>query len=203
MRKKLLLYLPVCLLASSLILAQKDSTKKKNRVIAYAGIIVGGCDISIPVTVLAGVEKQLRPHLNISYDIHYMNTDYECTCDDRYSKGHYSSVIPSVKFYFNSGNKRDRGVIVGVGLGYIFAKDRGIEEEYTTDPATQKMTLSGNALPGKWDFNSICPSITYGVGFRLFKLPVTFSNIFYFAKTTEGWNAVAGGVGFKLGFRKL
>ena len=203
MRKKMFLSLAGCLLISSLILAQKDSTKKANRLIPYAGIIVGGCDISIPVTVLAGVEKQLRPHLNLSYDIHYMNTDYECTCDDRYSKGHYSSVIPSVKFYYNSGKKRERGIIIGAGLGYIFARDRGIEENYTIDPATQKIILSGNTVNGKWDFNSICPSITYGVGFRLFKLPVTYSNIFYFAKTTEGWDAVAGGVGLKIGFKKL
>jgi hypothetical protein len=56
---------------------------------------------------------------------------------------------------------------------------------------------------GKWDFSSIAPSFSLGIGFRVFKLPASFNSIYYFANSTEGWMPAAGGVGFKLGFRKV
>jgi len=192
-----------CLAFTSVVPAQNGKIKEKNKLVPYAGIIYGGCGVSNPVSFLAGVDKQFKPHLTVSYDLHYMNTNYECNCDDVYSKGHYSSFTPSIKLSFNSGKKTGRGLIGGVGLGYMFAKDRGTEEKYAVDPSTQKSVLSGKVVNGNWDFNSISPSVLFGVGFRILKLPVSFYNTFYFAKTTEGWNPVAGGVSCKIGFRRL
>ncbi|MCX6316666.1 MAG: hypothetical protein NTW29_05220 [Bacteroidetes bacterium] len=184
--------------------AQDNSAKQKNPLVPYASVYAGGC-VDNPFSFAAGVQQKLRDHLTIGYDVHYWNTGYECYCDDKYSKGKFSSITPSVKLLYNTGKKEGRGFVAGVGLGYMFAKDRGSEVPYTYDPMTSTYIYQQDKAlhDANWDFNSIAPSFSIGAGFRLFKLPVTFQTIYYFAKTTDGWMPAAGGTGFTIGFRKL
>ena len=182
--------------------AQDKKSSETKPLTPYISVLAGGC-VANPFSFIAGVQKPIQQHINISYDIHYWNTKYECFCDDIYSKGHFVSVTPSVKITYNTGKKGGNGLVAGIGLGYMFAKDRGTEQTYMSDPVTSIKTVSNEIVPGKWDFNSIAPSFSLGVGFRVLKLPVVFNSVYYFAKTTtEGWVAAAGGVGFKIGFKK-
>lgn len=167
----------------------------------YVAVYAGGC-VDNPFQFVAGMQKPLQQHLSIAYDVHYWKTGYECYCDDMYSKGDFRSVTPSVKIVYNTGKKEGRGLMVGIGLGYMFAKDRGTEQSYVYDESLKTYTY-GNITPAKWDFNSIAPSFSLGIGIRIFKLPVSFNSIYYFANSTEGWVPAAGGVGFKVGFRKV
>ena len=204
MRTKMILCQAICLLIASSCFAQKQVPDGENKIIPYAGVIVGGCGIDNPVSFLAGIQQQKKMHLSIACDIHVINTGYECYCEDNVvSKGHFSSFTPSVKLWYNTGRKTSRGFMAGVGLGWMFAKDRGTEETYTTDPVTLKRAFSGEIVNGKWDFNSLSPSISFGIGFRVFHFPVSLNNSFYFANTTEGWMPVAGGVGCKIGLKRL
>jgi hypothetical protein len=198
-------YFPVlCMLFCGPAFAQADKQAEKKTVTPYAGVYAGGC-VYNPFSFVAGVQRNLRPNFTMAYDVHYWNTGYECYCDDVYSKGKFSSVTPSVKILYNSGKKEGRGFVAGLGLGYMFARDRGSEVPYTYDATTNTYTyLKEKEVPdANWDFNSIAPSFSIGAGFRVFQLPVTFQSIYYFAKTTDGWMAAAGGAGFTIGFRKL
>jgi len=92
--------------------------------------------------------------------------------------------------------------VAGVGLGYMFAKDRGTEQSYTEDKLSGSIVYSTEITAGKWDFNSLAPSFNIGVGFRVLRFPVSLQTVYYFAKTTEGWMAVAGGAGVKIGLKR-
>jgi hypothetical protein len=183
------------------VFAQKEEVVAKP-LTPYIGVIAGGC-VDNPFSFLAGVQKPVMKQLTLSYDLHYWNTGYECYCDDMYSKGKFTSFTPSVKISYNTGKKESRGFILGAGLGYMFARDRGTEQPYTYDVATNTNVVTKEISKGNWDFNSIAPSVTLGVGFRLFKMPVAYKCVYYFANTTDGWMAAAGGVGFTIGFRKI
>lgn len=202
MKKQLLLFLSLILMAG--IRAQDKAAAAKKPLTLYVGVFAGGC-VDNPFSFLGGVQQDLRTHLTIAYDLHYWNTGYECYCDDKYSNGKFSSVTPSVKVLYNTGKQKGRGFVAGLGLGYMFAKDRGSEVPYTYDGVTNTYTYQTEKQNnnGKWDFNSLAPSFSIGAGFRAFKLPVTFQSIYYFAKTTDGWMAAAGGAGFTIGLRKI
>ncbi|MBL7730451.1 MAG: hypothetical protein JNM88_04670 [Chitinophagaceae bacterium] len=165
-------------------------------------VLAGGC-VDNPFQLMAGVQKNLNSHFKISYDLHFWNTGYECYCDDTYTTGRFTSFTPSVKITYSTGKRQGSGLIGGIGLGYMFARDRGFEQTYTKDAATQTTELSKDRTPGNWDFSSIAPSATIGVSFRLFRYPVVLHNTYYFARTTEGWMPAAGGAGFTFGFRKI
>src|SRR5262249_33638532 len=149
----------------------KENAKEKKPLMPYVGLTAVGCGVSNPFSLLAGVQQPFKKHLMLVYDVHYMNTNYENNCNDVLSKGHFSSFIPSVKMQLYSGKKQGRGLLAGVGLGYMFARDRGTEQQYTIDPVSKEKALAGEIKHGNWDFNSIAPSFTFGAGFRLFKLP--------------------------------
>ena len=178
---------------------KKDDVNKA--LIPYVGVMAGGC-VANPFSFTAGVQKPVKTHLSISYDIHYWNTKYECYCDDLYSKGKFTSFTPSVKLTYNSGKKGGNGFIAGIGLGYMFATDRGTEQPYTYDGMTNTYTYSKDISDGNWDFTSIAPSFQIGAAFRILRFPVTASTTYYFANTADGWMAAAGGVGFTFGFRR-
>ena len=182
--------------------AQDKVMKETKPLIPYVGVFAGGC-VYNPFSFIAGVQKNLMSHITLSYDLHYWNTGYKSYCDSMYSKGKFRSFTPSVKIAYNTGKKEGMGLIAGVGLGYMFAKDRGTEQPYTYDVASNTNILNDKSISnGNWDFNSIAPSFNLGVGFRIFKFPVAVSTIYYFAKTTEGWMAAAGGMGIKIGFNR-
>jgi len=202
--KKNFLLIPVAfVLLSSSLKAQENTDNKIKLFIPYAGFFYGGCDVSIPFSFIAGVQQPLKKHISVSYDVHYYNSNYESYCENIYSKGHFVSVTPSAKFIYNTGKRTGNGLFVGVGIGYMFAKDRGIEQPYTKDNLTNTIVMGKDIVNGRWDFNSFAPSMIYGVGFRLFHLPFAVTNTYYFANTTKGWDAVTGGIGIKVGFRKL
>ncbi|NOT52404.1 MAG: hypothetical protein HOP10_14130 [Chitinophagaceae bacterium] len=167
----------------------------------YIAVWAGGC-VDNPFQFAVGIQKPIQSNWSIAYDVHYWKTGYECYCDDMYSTGDFRSITPSVKVIYSTGKKEGRGLMAGIGLGYMFAKDRGTEQTYEYDELA-KTYAYGISRDAKWDFNSIAPSFSVGVGLRVFKLPVSLNTIYYFAKTTEGWLPVAGGAGFKIGFRKL
>ncbi len=198
--KKLLLII-ICIVSSLSLLAQDKGASVNKLLTPYVEVLAGGC-VKNPFSFMAGVQKPLKNHLALSYDIHYWNTKYECYCDDVYSKGHFISVTPSVKVTYYTGKKEGNGLMAGIGLGYMFAKDRGTEQAYSYDLLTNKNILAKEMTNGKWDFNSIAPSFSLGVGFRLLKLPVAMQSVYYFAKTTDGWMATAGGMGIKVGLRR-
>jgi len=181
--------------------SQDNNADGKKPLTPYVTIIAGGC-VDNPFQFVAGVQKTIRPHLSLAYDVHFWSTGYSCYCDDMYSVGKYTSVTPSVKLTYNTGKREGMGLSAGVGLGYVFARDRGTEQSYTYDKATNIYQIGKDVTPGNWDFNSIAPSVTLGVGFRVLKVPVTFQSEYYFAKTTEGWMATAGGVGLKIGLKR-
>lgn len=200
MRKLFLITIafPICLTA----LAQQEKTAVSNPLTPYVGVMAGGC-VDNPFSFKAGVQKNLKPRIAVSFDLHYWNTGYECYCDSMYSKGKFRSFTPSVKMAYNTGKREGMGFTIGVGLGYMFARDRGTEQPYSYDVANNINVLNTKDIAdGNWDFNSIAPSFSLGVGFRVLKVPVTFQSEYYFAKTTEGWMATAGGVGFKIGLRR-
>jgi hypothetical protein len=182
--------------------AQEKSGSSKNSFVPFAGVLAGGC-VDNPVAFMAGADKALNKHLTLTYDVHFWNTGYECYCADIYSVGKYTSFTPSVKLSFSTGRQAGRGLIAGVGLGYMFARDRGTEQTYTYDGVKGIAIKGDKVTPGNWDFNSLAPSVTFGLGVRILKLPVTFHSTYYFANTTEGWMPAAGGVGLKLGFRAM
>lgn len=183
-------------------LAQDKSTTDNSPFVPYLGVMAGGC-VDNPFSFSAGVQKNLKPRMTVSFDLHYWNTGYSCYCDSVYSQGRFRSFTPSVKLTFNTGKREGMGLVAGVGLGYMFAKDRGTEQPYTYDVATNTNVLNEkDKVQGNWDFSSIAPSFSVGVGFRVLKVPVTFQSEYYFAKTTEGWMATAGGIGFKIGIRR-
>jgi hypothetical protein len=203
MRKKHLIAFAWVFIFVSSVDAQETTTKKVNEIIPYAGVMAGGCDVSNPFSFVAGIQQIKTTHFSVAYDIQYYNTDYECYCDDTYSKGHFRVVTPSVKVVYNTGKKAGNGFVAGAGIGYMFAKDRGTEQTYTEDALTGEMAVGKDITNGRWDFNSIAPSITLGAGFRVLHFPITISNTYYFAKTTDGWGAVTGGIGIKVGFKRL
>jgi hypothetical protein len=184
-------------------ISSHGQSEKQSKYVPYAAFYAGGCDETNPFQFMGGVQKQLAKHISIGYDVLFWKTKYESYCDERYSKGEYTSITPAVKLITNSGKEEGRGLMVGVGIGYVFAKDRGVEQSYKTDPLTGNNKLGGELVQGKWDFNSLSPSFDLGVGFRIAHFPVSIHSGYYFAKTTEGWMPVAGGVGLKFGFRKI
>jgi hypothetical protein len=198
--KKMLLII-TCFISSLSLLAQDKETTEIKPLTPYIEVLAGGC-VENPFSFMIGVQKTLKNQLALSYDIHYWNTRYECYCDDVYSKGHFISFTPSVKITYNTGRKEGNGLMAGIGLGYMFAKDRGTEQTYSYDLQTNKNILADEMTEAKWDFNSIAPSFSLGVGFRVLKLPVSIQSVYYFAKTSDGWMAVAGGMGIKVGLKR-
>jgi hypothetical protein len=184
-----------------LVVTTLNSQETKKNYDPYVAVYAGGC-VNNPFQIVVGIQKPLASHLTIGYDLHFWKTGYESFCGDVHSKGKFTSITPSVKLTVNTGKQKDRGLMAGVGLGYVFAKDRGTVEDYIYDESGRTYIYS-NIADGNWDFNSVSPSFLLGVGFRLFKLPVSFNTTYYFANTTEGWVATAGGVGFKVGLRKM
>ncbi len=185
------------------VLTQDKNVSESKPFTPYVGVMAGGC-VYNPFSFIVGLQKNLKPHITLSYDLYYWNTGYESFCDSMYSKGKFRAFIPSVKIVYNSGKKEGMGLIAGVGLGYMFAKDRGTEQPYTYDVASNTNILNSKDISiGNWDFNSISPSFNLGVGFRILKMPIAFQSTYYFAKTAEGWMASAGGIGFKIGLRKV
>jgi hypothetical protein len=203
MRKKLLPLLYVLFIACN-VNAQDQPAPKTNKLTPFIEVQynLGLCGESNPLSFTAGLQKSLTRKLTLSYDINYWNTSYENYCCNVYSKGKYIAVIPSVKLTWNAGKRKDRGFFAGVGLGYIFAKDRGTEQSYSTTPGTNEMVFTKSAVAGNWDFNSIAPSFSWGVGLKVFRLPVSFVNTNYFAKSTLGWGPVSTSAGIRIGFRK-
>jgi hypothetical protein len=191
------------LLAVILIITSFNATGQDNKktFTPYVAVWAGGC-VDNPFQFAVGIQKPIQSHFSIAYDVHYWKTGYECYCEDMYSKGNFRSITPSVKVIYNTGKKEGRGLMASLGLGYMFAKDRGTEQTYVYDESSKTYTY-GISNDAKWDFNSIAPSFSIGVGFRVFKLPVSLNSGYYFAKTTDGWLPVAGGAGFKIGFRKV
>lgn len=205
MKKNILTGLAVLLFSHLVAISQQksNSSKKVKTTIPFAGFLYGGCGVSNPISVLGGIQQVKTKHFSIVYDVQYWNTKYECYCDDSYYKGRFRSFTPSVRFLYNTGKKPGNGLFVGAGMGYMFAKDRGTEQTYLRNPDTQLMFVGKDVKPGKWDFNSIAPSVTWGVGFRVAKFPVAINTTWYFAKTTYGWDMVTGGMGLKMGLKKF
>jgi hypothetical protein len=201
MKKRLLFSIPLFLIIYSSAISQEKKSDK-DVIIPYAGFMAGGCVIN-PFSFVAGVRQVKNSHFSILYDVHYWNTKYECYCDDTYSKGHFSSITPSVKLAFSTGRKEGKGVFAAIGLGYMFAKDRGTEQSYTPGTLTSEAIVGKDIVNGKWDFTSIAPSASVGINFRAFHHPFSISNTYYFAKTTSGWEAVTGGAGITFGFKKI
>jgi hypothetical protein len=202
MRKKLLLSNLSFFIFISTLSAQEKQEPEKIGIIPYTNVLAGGC-VSNPFSFTIGVQQPLKTHISIAYDVHYWNTDYECYCDDTYSKGHFTSFTPSVKFIYNTSKRTSAGLFAGIGLGYMFAKDRGTEQSYSYNQETNTSEIGKDIKNGNWDFNSISPSFTLGVGFRVLRFPMAINNTYYFAKDTKGWGAIAGGAGIKIGFRRL
>jgi hypothetical protein len=202
MKKKLLFSIPLFLIIYSSAISQQKKSDK-DIIIPYAGFMAGGCDVSIPFSFVAGIRQVKNSHFSILYDIHYWNTKYECYCDDTYSKGHFSSITPSVKLAFSTGKKEGKGVFTAIGLGYMIAKDRGTEQSYVPGSTTSEAIVGKDIVKGKWDFTSIAPSVAVGINFRAFHHPFAISNTYYFAKTTSGWEPVTGGAGISIGFKKI
>jgi hypothetical protein len=204
MRKKLFPLICVLFMVNTLNAQRQPATKlNKFTPVVEVQYGLGICGASNPVSFTAGLQKPLTRKLTMSYDVNYWNTSYETYCCDVYSKGKYSAIIPSVKLTWNAGKRKDRGFFAGVGLGYIFAKDRGTEQSYSITPGTNEMIFNKSAVAGNWDFNSIAPSFSWGVGLKIFHLPVSIVNTNYFAKTTLGWGPVSTSIGFRIGLRKI
>ncbi|MGQ0739475.1 MAG: hypothetical protein ACT4OJ_10480 [Bacteroidota bacterium] len=184
--------------------AQATKKQKKNAVTPFFETTyqLGLCGEYNPVGFIAGIEKPLAKHLVISYDVQFWKTAYEVYCCDIFSQGNYMQVIPSVKVKFDPG-KPGKGFFAGGGLGYVFARDRGTEQAYESDPVTGAKTFSSEVKQGNWDFNSIAPSFSWGVGFKIKGFPAAIINTNYFGKTTWGWGPVSAGVGFRFGLSKV
>ena len=167
----------------------------------FVGVLAGGC-VYNPFSFIAGVQRPITNNFNISYDVHFWNTRYKDQYDGVLSKGKWTSVTPSVKITYSTGKKEGTGLVAGVGLGYMFARDRGTEQSYTEDKQSSNLLYDTEISNGKWDFNSIAPSFNIGVGLRVARFPVMLQTIYYFAKTTDGWMATAGGAGVKIGLKR-
>ena len=204
MKKTILISLSGLFILCSEILAQEKTGQKINAVTPFIEFSyqLGLCGESSPYTFMAGIEKPVAKHLSVSADVHLWKTDYENWCCDIYSKGTYTSVIPSVKIKFDPG-KPNKGFFIGAGLGYVFANDRGTEQPYLYDAATGTKTVGGEITRGNWDFQSISPSFNWGVAFKISKFPVAIVNTNYFGKTTWGWGDIATGVGLRFGLRRV
>ena len=190
------------IIAGILLISLYSNAQEKKNYNPFVAVYAGGC-VSNPFQFVAGLQKELKTHWSLVYDVHYWNTRYECYCEDSmYSKGKFQSVTPSIKINYNTGKKRGRGLIAGLGLGFIIAKDRGTEQSYLYDENIKSYVL-GQSQPGKWDFAGIAPSFNLGIGFRVFHLPVSLNTGYYFAKTTEGWEPVGGGAGFTVILKKV
>jgi hypothetical protein len=202
MRKSFFLITGLLFISLSQLFSQNNSSEKKNLFVPFVGVTFTPC-FGNPFSFTGGVQQVNESRFSLAYDVHYWNTKYDCYCDDIYSKGHFSSITPSVKLVFNTGGKMKQGFVASLGLGYMFAKDRGTEQPYILDNVTGAKILTGKEVSGKWDFNSISPSISAGANVKLFHLPVSFGYTFYMAKTTKGWEPTAGGIGFKVGIHKF
>jgi len=202
MRKNLFLSIGLFLFLLPSIFAQTTDEKQKPLFVPYAAVYAGGC-VSNPFQFNAGVQKLTKSHFNLAADMHYWNTNYEDYYEGVYSKGHFTSITPSVRLVFNSGRKMGTGFVASVGLGYMFARDRGTEQPFISDEGNGSNILTGKAINGKWDFNSIAPSVSFGVNVRIFRMPFTFGYMLYFAKSTTGWDAQAGGIGVKVGMHRF
>jgi hypothetical protein len=163
---------------------------------------LGLCGESFPVAFTAGAEKKLSKHLSVGADVHGWNTHYQMYCDNVFSKGNYTSLIPAVKLNFYP-SRQYKGFFVGAGIGYAFARDRGTEQTYTYTPATGKNNLTGSATPGNWDFNTVATSIQWGLSFKINRVPVTFVNTNYLGKSTVGYGPLATGVGLRVGLAQV
>jgi hypothetical protein len=195
-------FLLTCLLifATIPVFSQQDKQVAKP-LTPYVEVLAGGC-VYNPFSFIAGVQRPLTNHLSISYDVHYWNTRYKDQYEGVLSKGKWTSVTPSVKLTYSTGKKEGTGFVAGVGLGYMFAKDRGTEQSYIEDKLTGSFIYNAEITTGKWDFNSLAPSFNFGIGFRVLRFPVSLQTIYYFAKTTDGWMAAAGGAGVKIGLKR-
>src|SRR5258706_10668374 len=104
MRKTNLAAFAIFVVFSSSVIAQETTITKPGTVTSpYAGILLGGCGVSNPVSFLAGIQQAKHTHFSIVYDIYYWNTRYRDYSDNVYSKGHFSSFTPSVKFIYSTG----------------------------------------------------------------------------------------------------
>ena len=166
----------------------------------YSGLLAGGC-VKNPVSVIAGIRRPLQEHFFLGYDVHVWGTRYEDYDDEVYSKGKFFSMTPSVKLSYYTG-KEGKGLQAGLGLGYMFGRDHGTEQHYITDPVTKIRTMQDGPAAQNWDFNSIAPSITLGIGFHVFHRAASVNTVYYFANTSEGFVAAAGGAGFTMSFKK-
>lgn len=202
MRKNLLLTIGLFAVLLPSVLAQTNNEKQKPLFVPYAAVNLVSC-FSNPFSFTAGIQKVTESRLNVAADVHYWSTNYECNCDDVYSKGHFRSITPSVRLVFNTGGKMENGFVASVGLGYMFAKDRGSEQTFITDNTTGEHHLSGKPVNGKWDFNSIAPSASVGLNLKIFRIPFSFGYLLYIAKSTKGWEPAAGGIGMKVGIHRF
>jgi hypothetical protein len=199
MRKTILLSLLGSSILFSNISAQEKKSKKSNQITPFTEVLagVGICGESNVFSFIGGIEKPVAKHLTVSADVHYWKTDYETYCCDVYSKGTYSSVIPSIKMKFDPG-KRNKGVFAGIGLGYVFAKDRGTEQPYSVETGVTGKDITY----GNWDFNRIAPSFSWGVGFKISRYPVALTNTNYFANTPWGFGSISSGIGLRVSFKR-
>ena len=181
--------------------AQQEKIPVDKTIVPVVGSLAVGC-VTNPFSFTAGIQQSLKQHLRISYDIHFWNTRYEDYLDNIYSKGHFIATTPSVKLLFNTGKRTGSGLVLGLGLGYMIAHDRGTEQAYAFDSTTNTRIIDKALRQANWDFNSIAPSVTFGYGFRLLRFPVTINNVYYFGKDTKGWAALAGGMGITFGLKR-
>lgn len=201
MRRYFILFTVACFLSFTAFSQAKSELTDKT-IIPVAGVLAVGC-VDNPFSFTAGIQKVLKPHWRLSYDIHYFNTNYEDYYLNLYSKGHFISFTPSVKLLYNTGKKTGKGFTAGLGLGYMIARDRGTEQDYIYDPATGTHIIQKDLRTGNWDFHTISPSVTLGYGFRISHFPVTLNSLYYIGKDTRGWAVLAGGVGVSFGFKRL
>jgi hypothetical protein len=201
--KKNLLLLCVFIFITIIIRAQETKPVKSPGIIPYveAAYGLGLCGESNPVSFSAGIRQPLSRKLSLVYDINYWSTRYENFCCDVHSIGKYSALTPSVRLLYYLGKGESRGFFVGGGIGYMFAKDRGTEQPFTYNTVGERI-YSKSPTAGNWDFNSVAPSVTFGVAFSIARLPVSINSTSYFAKTTYGWQAVSSGIGLNIGLKK-
>ena len=193
-----------CMLLVSYALTAQQPAPKSKAITPYAEVLYNfGCGFSNPFAFTAGIQQSVARKWSVSYDINYWSTPYENYCCDVYSKGKYSALTPSVKLTWHAGKEKDRGFFMAAGLGYMFARDRGTEQDYSVNPSTNEVVISKTAITGNWDFNSLAPSFNWGVTIKAFHLPVSIINENYFAKTTVGWQTVSAALGIRIGFRKI
>ncbi len=199
MRKTILLSLQGLLILSFSISAQEKKVQKTNQINLFTEVLYGAglCGADNPFSFIVGVEKPVARHWTVSGDIHYFKTDYETYCCDVFSKGTYSSVIPSVKMKFDPG-KRNKGIFAGIGLGYVFANDRGTEQPYSYETGI----VGKEITQGNWDFHGIAPSFNWGAGFKIFKVPMAIVNTNYFAKTPWGFGPITTAIGLRVSFKR-